>query len=106
MLTLRYILCYSAEHSINHVVIYISIVVIYVGNVVIYINLDVIYRLCCRVAKFSSQSRKLYSGESQTLFRSVGGGNSGIEADDLCLHPFYLLCLMGGEKDGLSALLL
>ena len=85
---------------------YINNVVSYIDNVVIYINHSVSYRILCRVAKFSSQSRKLYSGESQTLFRSVGGGNSGIEADDLCLHPFYLLCLMGGEKDGLSALLL
>lgn len=99
MLTLRYILCYSAEHSINNVESYINNVESYIDNVVIYINHSVSYRILCRVAKFSSP-------ESQTLFRSVGGGNSGIKADDLCLHPFYLLCLVGGEKDGLSALLL
>lgn len=47
MLTLRYILCYSAEHSINHVESYID-------NVVIYINHSVSYRILCRVVKFSS----------------------------------------------------
>ena len=66
MLTLRHILCYSAEHSINHVESYINHVVSYIDNVVIYINHSVSYRMLCRVAKFSSP-------ESQTLFRSVGG---------------------------------
>ena len=54
MLTLRHILCYSAEHSINHVESYINHVVSYIDNVVIYINHSVSYRMLCRVAKFSS----------------------------------------------------
>lgn len=54
MLTLRYILCYSAEHSINHVESYINHVESYIDNVVIYINHSVSYRILCRVVKFSS----------------------------------------------------
>lgn len=64
MLTLRYILCYSAEHSINNVESYINNVVSYIDNDVIYINHSVSYRMLCRVAKFSSP-------ESQTLLWGV-----------------------------------